>query len=148
MTEKLYNLQITEKQLQVISTACELLSRIQGGQVLEAFDYLPLRKDMDWGVYHEIKDELTKRMPEILKDRINGWNSSFGVGHKELPESHDISWDLYTVLRHKISWERAVENGIIESEDSPRKFTEMMGTNYDKPFMWSAEPLAKIERIQ
>lgn len=147
MTEKLYNLQITEKQLQVISTACELLSRIQGGQVLEAFDYLPLRKDMDWGVYHEIKDELTKRMPEILEDRINGYSSYFGVGHPELPESKDIAIDLYQTIRHKKSWERAVEEGIVESEDSPRKFTEMMGVSYDKPFMWSAEPLAKIERI-
>jgi hypothetical protein len=148
MTEKLYNLQVTEKQLQVISTACELLSRIQGGQVREAFDYLPLRKDMDWEVYYEIQDELTKRMPEILKDRINDWNSSFGVGHKELPESHDISWDLYTVVRHKISWEQAVEKGIIESEDSPREFMEMMGVNYDTPMHWGSEPLAKIERVQ
>ena len=147
MTEKLYNLQITEKQLQVISTACELLSRIQGGQVLEAFEHLPLRKDMDWGVYHEIKDELTKRMPEILKDEIDGWGSSFGVGHPELPESKDIAIDLYQTIRHKISWERAVEKGIVESEDSPRKFMEMMGVSYDKPFNWSAEPLAKIERI-
>lgn len=147
MIQKNYNLQVTEKQLQVISTACELLSRIQGGQVRDVFDHLPLRKDMDWGVYHEIQDELTKRMPEILKDGINGWSSSFGVGHKELPESHDISWDLYEVIRHKLSWERAVEKGIIESEDSPRNFTEMMTVNYDKPFMWGNEPLAKIERI-
>ena len=147
MTEKLYNLQITEKQLQVISTACELLSRIQGGQVREVFDHLPLRKDMDWGVYHEIKDELTKRMPEILKDGIDGYRSSFGVGNRELPESKDIAIDLYEVIRHKLSWERAVEKGIIESEDSPRNFTEMMTVNYDKPFMWGNEPLAKIERI-
>jgi hypothetical protein len=148
MTEKLYNLQVTEKQLQVISTACELLSRIQGGQVREVFDHLPLRKDMDWGVYHEIQDELTKRMPEILKDGINGWSSSFGVGHPELPESKDIAIDLYQTIRHKKSWERAVEEGIVESEDSPRKFTEMMGVSYDKPFMWSAEKLATITRVE
>ena len=147
MIQKNYNLQVTEKQLQVISTACELLSRIQGGQVRDVFDHLPLRKDMDWGVYHENQDELTKRMPGILKDGIDGWSSSFGVGNQELPESQAISWDLYEVIRHKISWERAVEKGIVESEDSPRKFMEMMGVSYDKPFNWSAEPLAKIERI-
>ena len=56
-------------------------------------------------------------------------------------------FDLYEVIRHKLSWERAVEKGIIESEDSPRNFTEMMTVNYDKPFMWGNEPLAKIERI-
>jgi hypothetical protein len=148
MTEKLYNLQITEKQLQVISTACELLSRIQGGQVLEAFEHLPLRKDMDWGVYHEIKDELTKRMPEILKDGINGWNSSFGVGNPDLPESKDIAIDLYQTIRHKKSWERAVEEGIVESEDSPRKFTEMMTVDFDSPMKFGVEKLAKITRVE
>ena len=147
MTEKLYNLQVTEKQLQVISTACELLSRIQGGQVREVFDHLPLRKDMDWGVYHEVKDELTKRMPEILKDGIDGYSSSFGVGHPELPESHDISWDLYQTARHQLSWELAVDKGWVEDFDSPRDWSNMIGVSFDKPFNWSAEPLAKIERI-
>ena len=70
---KTYNLQVTEEQLKVISTACELLSRIQGGQIREAFEHLPLKKEVDWSVYHEIKDELTKRMPEILIDGIDGW---------------------------------------------------------------------------
>ena len=148
MTEKLYNVQVTEKQLQVISTACELLSRIQGGQVREVFEHLPLRKDMDWGVYHEIKDELTKRMPQILKDEIDGWSSSFGVGHKELPESHDISWDLYQTARHQLFWERAVDQGWVEDFNSPRDWSNMIGVSFDKPFHWSAEPLAKIERIQ
>jgi hypothetical protein len=78
---KTYTLTITEKQLQVISTACELLARIQGGQVREAFEHLPLKKEMNWEAYHEIQDELTKRMPEILMNGIDGWGSSFGVGH-------------------------------------------------------------------
>ena len=146
MTEKLYNLQVTEKQLQVISTACELLSRIQGGQVLEVFDHLPLRKDMDWGVYHEIRDELTKRMPEILKDGINGWNSSFGLGHKELPESHDISWDLYRVIRYELSTQRAIDEGLIQKRGE-RKFPEMMYVSFDVPLKFGVEQLAKIERI-
>ena len=146
MTEKLYNLQITEKQLQVISTACELLSRIQGGQVREVFDHLPLRKDMDWGVYHEVKDELTKRMPEILKDGIDGYSSSFGVGHPELPESHDISWDLYQVIRYELSTQKAIDDGLIQKRGE-RKFPEMMTLNYDSPMHWGNCPLAKVERI-
>jgi len=145
---KTYNLQVTEEQLKVISTACELLSRIQGGQIREAFDYLPLKKGVDWEVYHQIQDELTKRMPEILKDGIDGWSSSFGVGHPELPESHDIAWDLYQVIRHKLSWERAVEEGVIESENSPRKWSEMMGVSFDPPMRFGSEKLAKIERVK
>jgi hypothetical protein len=145
---KTYTLTITEKQARALMDACELLSRIQGGQVREVFEYLPLKKGVDWEVYHQIQDELTKRMPEILKDGINGWSSSFGVGHPELPESHDISWDLYQVIRHKLSWERAVEEGVIESENSPRKWSEMMGVSFDPPMKWSNEKLAIMTRIE
>ena len=146
MTEKLYNLQVTEKQLQVISTACELLSRIQGGQVREAFDHLPLRKNIDWGVYHEIQDELTKRMPEILKDGIDGYRSSFGVGHSDLPESQAISWDLYQVIRYELSTQRAIDEGLIQKRGE-RKFPEMMYVSFDTPMKYGVEKLATIEKL-
>lgn len=145
---KLYKLQVTEKQAQVISIACELLSRIQGGQIREAFDYLPLKKDIDWSVYHEIQDELTKRMPEILEDGIDGWNIHFGIGSSKVHSHMDIAWDLYTTIRHKLSWDKAVEQGIIENENSPRKWPEMMTVNYDTPMKWSNEPLAKMEKAK
>lgn len=144
---KTYNLQVTEKQLQAISIACELLARIQGGQIREAFEHLPLKKGVDWEVYHEIQDELTKRMPEILKDGINGWSSSFGLGHPDLPESHDIAWDLYQVARHQLAWQRAIEEGMVESMDSERKFPEMMYVSFDPPRRYASVPLAKIERV-
>jgi hypothetical protein len=142
---KTYTLQITEEQAKTIQDACELLSRIQGGQVREVFEHLPLRKDIDWDVYHEIQDELTKRMPEILKDGIDGWSSHFGVGHPDLPKSHDTAWDLYQVIRYELSTEKAIENGIIENKGE-RKFPEMMTVNYDKPMRFSMEPLAVMER--
>ena len=113
---KTYQLTVTEEQAKTIQVACELLARIRGGQVLEVFEHLPLRKDIDWGVYHEVKDELTKRMPEILKDGINGWNSHFGVGHPDLPKSHDIAWDLYQVIRYELSTEDAIERGFIQNK--------------------------------
>lgn len=143
---KTYQLTVTEEQAKTIQVACELLSRIQGGQVLEVFEHLPLRKDIDWGVYHEVKDELTKRMPEILKDGINGWNSHFGVGHPDLPKSHDIAWDLYQVIRYELSTEDAIERGFIQNKGE-RKFPEMMGCCYDKPMRYSNQPLSKFERL-
>ena len=144
---KTYTLQITQEQAKTIQVACELLSRIQGGQVREVFNHLPLRKGVDWDVYHEIQDELTKRMPEILKDGIDGWSSSFGVGHPDLHPYHDISWDLYQVLRHQLSWDDAMEKGITENKGE-RKFPEMMGCCYDTPMKFGTEKLAKIERVK
>ena len=144
---KTYTLTITEKQARVLMDACELLSRIQGGQVREVFEYLPLKKGVDWEVYHQIKDGLTKRMPEILKDGIDGWSRSFGVGHPELPESHDISWDLYQVIRYEISTQQAIDDGIIQKKGE-RDFSKMMTVNYDPPMKRSNEPLAKMERVK
>jgi hypothetical protein len=143
---KTYNLQVTEEQLKVISTACELLSRIQGGQIREAFDHLPLKKGVDWDAYHEIQDELTKRMPEILEDGIDGWSSSFGVGSTKVHKHHDIAYDLYQVIRYEISTEKAIEDGIIQNKGE-RKFPEMMTVNYDPPMKFGSEKLAKVERV-
>ena len=148
MTSKTYNLQVTEEQLKVISTACELLSRIQGGQIREAFEHLPLKKDVNWNVYHEIQDELTKRMPEILEDGIDGWSSSFGVGSSKVHKYHDIAWDLYTTTRYHLSWEAAIEKGWVEDLNSPRDWSRMLGVSFDTPMKFGTEPLAKIERVK
>ena len=144
---KKYTVTLSKEQVKTIQVACELLSRIQGGQVREVFEHLPLREDIDWGVYHEIQDELTKRMPEILKDRIDGWSSSFGVGNPKLPKSHDNAWDLYQVLRHQLSWEYAIENGWVKDFNSPRNWDKMIGVSFDEPMRFGGEELAKIERM-
>lgn len=136
-----YLVELTEKQLQVLAQACELLGRIGLGQIREVFDYLPLKEDLDYEVYHEIQDRLTKEMPRILKEGIDGWASSLGVGHKELPESNGIAWDLRDTFRHRLSWDRAVDLGYVESLDSPRDWSTMLGVSYDKPFGWGTEPL-------
>jgi hypothetical protein len=141
---KTYTLTVTQQQAAVLQVACEFLARIQCGQVRQVFDHLPLRKDLDYGILHDIEDNLTERMPEILVNGIDGWRSSLGVGNKNLPPSSDIAWDLYCVIRHRLSWDKAIEKGIVDSVDSPRKTPEMMGVSYDSPMKWGSEPLATI----
>lgn len=143
---KTYTVTLTEEQLKVIEQATEFFARIQGGQIREVFDHLPLRKDMDWGRYHEIQDEITKMMPDILKDGIDGWSSSFGVGNTCLPKAHDIAWDIYSTFRYYRSWQYAIDQNWVEDFDSPRDWTKMMGVNYDNPFHWSQEPLPTVQR--
>ena len=143
---KTYTVTLTEEQLKVIEQATEFLARIQGGQIREVFDHLPLRKDMDWGRYHEIQDEITKMMPDILKDGIDGWSSSFGVGNTCLPKAHDIAWDIYSTFRYYRSWQYAIDQNWVEDFNSPRDWTKMMGVNYDNPFHWSQEPLPTVQR--
>lgn len=146
MTKK-YNLEITEEQAKTIMNACEMFSRLQGGQWKDVFEWLPIKKGIDYKVLHQVEDTIQYLMPSILKDNVDGVSSSFGVGHPELDKSHDISWEIHCAIRHKLSWERAVEDGIVESETSSRKWPEMMTVDYDPPMRWSTEPLVKITQI-
>ena len=144
---KTYTLTITEKQAWALQEATDLLQRVQLGQWREIEDNLPLQKPID---YEELRNDfkiIGALLSKHMIGNINGYGSSLGIGHKDLPESNGILYDLQCVIRHKLSWERAVEQNIIESEDSPRKWPEMMTVNYDPPMKWGNEPLAKMERV-
>ena len=88
---------------------------------------------------------MTNLLSKYMIDNIDGWHSSFGVGCDKITEDHDILYDLYCVIRNKLSWESAVETGIIESVNSPRKYPEMMFVSYDTPYHWGSEPLAILK---
>lgn len=145
--KKQYQVTVTKEQLEVISQACELLARVQLGQWDYMIDHLPLQKEMDYEKYHQLKDTIREMMPMILEDGMNGVNSSYGVANPNLPRSNGIAFDIRDVIRHKISWENAVEKGIIETEESSRKWPEMMYVNYDPPMHWGSEPLIKIQTL-
>lgn len=147
MTKK-YTITLTEKQIRAIQEATDLLQRVQLGQWQEIQDSLPLKKPIDYGCFHEDMDEIGRILSRYMIGGINGTNSSLGVGNENLPESNAILYEIHRVIRHKLSWERAVEDGIVESEDSPRDWSKMMTVNYDFPLKYSEEPLITIERIE
>jgi hypothetical protein len=141
-----YTLEVTEKQLQVISQACELLSRTQIGQWMEAFRLLPKSPHASWETVHAISDAIKRLMPSILEGGIDGAHSSLGIGHPALPESQAVSWDLHQSIRHCLAWDNAVKEGLVESVDSPRKWPEMLGVAYDSPYKIGNEPLVEIRK--
>lgn len=144
---KTYTLTITEKQAWALQEATDLLQRVQLGQWREIEDNLPLKKPID---YEELRNDLQiigALLSKHMINNIDGYASSLGIGNRNLPESNGILYDLHCVIRHKLSWERAVEQGIIDSEDSERKWPEMMTVNYDPPMKWGNEQLAKMERV-
>lgn len=142
----MYNLKVSKKQLQVISDACDLLARLHMGQVGEVFDYLPLKEDVDYDKVWQIRVVLSHMLPDILVHDVDGSSSSLGVGSPDLHQDSNIAVDIHQVIRNKLAWEDAVEKGIVESEDSKRKWPEMMFTSYDTPFHWGTEELCKLEK--
>jgi hypothetical protein len=145
---KTYTLTITEKQAKAIQDATDLLQRVQLGQWREIEDYLPLRYPVDYTNLHEDMRLIGQILSRYMIAGIDGGASSLGIGHPSLPEDNGILYDLHCVIRHKLSWERAVEQGVVESEDSERKWPEMMTVNYDPPLKWGDEPLPKMERVR
>ena len=145
---KTYTLTITEKQARALEDATDLLQRVQLGQWREIEDNLPLKKPIDYEELHADLKIIGALLSKHMVGNIDGYGSSLGIGNENLPESNGILYDLHCVIRSKLSWERAVEMGIIESEDSPRKWPEMMTVNYDPPMKWGDEPLAKMERVK
>ena len=145
--EKRYTLEVNETQLKVIMAATELLGRVTGGQWQEMIDWLPLKTPTDWCAVHDDVDTMTTILSNHMKDNIDGRSAAFGVGSPKCHEYHDVAYDIKKTIEHKLSWERAVEEGVVESEDSPRKYPEMLYVNYDKPMNFSGQPLPKITRI-
>ena len=142
----MYTLKVSKKQAEVISRACDVYARLLMGQMDEAFDCIPLKKDVDYTRLWEIKRSLQVMLPEILIHDIDGFSSSLGVCSPELDENSNIAVDIHQVIRYELSMEKALEDGVISSKEE-RKWPEMMTVNYDKPHKWSDEKLAVIERI-
>jgi hypothetical protein len=144
---KTYNLTITEEQARALQYATDLLQRVQLGQWEEIVDWLPLKKPIDYTKLHEDRRTIGKILSEHMVDQIDGYGSSLGIGHSDLPKNNGVLYDLHCVIRHKLAWEHAVESGVIESEQSERKWPEMMQVCYDNPMKWGNQPLAKMEKV-
>ena len=145
MTKK-YTLTITEKQARALMDACNLLQRIQLGQVREIEDNLPLKKPIDYEQFHNDMRLIGSILSQHMIDGIDGNASSLGIGNPNLPESNGILYDLHRVIRRKLSVERAVEQGIIENENVSRNKMPIT-VDFDTIMMWGNEKLATIERV-
>jgi hypothetical protein len=145
---KTYTLTITEEQAKALQYATDLLQRVQLGQWEEMVDWLPLKRPTDYEQLHQDRREIGKMLSRHMVEEIDGYGSSLGIGHPLLPSCNGTLYDLHCVIRKKLAWEKAVEDGIIESESSPRKWPEMMQVCYDDPMHWGKGPLATMERVK
>jgi hypothetical protein len=143
---KTYTLTITEEQARALQYATDVLQRVQLGQWEEIVDWLPLKKPTDYTKLHEDRRTIGKILSEHMVEQIDGYGSSLGIGHPDLPKNNGVLYDLHCVIRRKLSIERALEEGIIENENVSRNQMPIT-VNFDDPMKWGSEPLAKMERV-
>lgn len=141
MTERKYTITVTERQARIISDACDLVARMGIGQWPEFIHHLPGIERMKW---NDIREDLMPIMSGYLVPTlgIDGWNSSLGVGSDKSAPDTDEAFDLHAVIRHRLAWDRATDNGI--TDGVTRNWPAMMGVHYDEPMHWGKEPLAGI----
>lgn len=143
--ERIYNLRITKRQAEILSYACDRLSRIIEGQDWTYQEFMEdawekrckkatgnsMDKEWDGGWYkmrHEAEEISMK-----IKKRFWGLesNTMYGINYDD---TSDILYDLHCVIRHQL-W-----------LDRPNNKKSTITVDADEPMRVSSEPLAIIER--
>ena len=140
METKTYTLEVSGNQLQQISKACELVARLGLGQISDIQEHLPFKKeDVDWSKYHDAIDKFRKEIGSELCHE-----GYLGIRNSDVTESTRILFDIHDVARNRLSWDRAIEEEMVESRESSRDWTKMTGVHYDAPMKYGNEPLIRI----
>lgn len=124
-----YTIEVTEEQLATLCHACEITARLGICQIDMAFDELPFREPVNWSEWHAMMDDIRRQLGKHCHNTL---------GIRRAKDRHKEAWDLHTVFRHRLSWDRLEDQG----KDKP----DYPGVNYDRPYQTSNQPLAKIER--
>jgi hypothetical protein len=135
-----YQLNLTKKQAELLSLACEVFLRLRLLQLDTALDLAI--GDIIWKAAFGSKrlptsyrQSLHNNLDQIKID-ISGLskNASYGIGCKETGESGNIACDLNQVIRHRLSWDENHKGGNT--------------VNFFEPMRYSLEPLAEIKQIK
>ncbi len=145
--EPIYNLQLTKRQVELLSYACDSFSRLICGQdhsfqeLMEAAWERRCKEatgnimDKEWdGGWWDMRDE-AERISKEIKRKFWGLesNAMYGIRYDD---TADILYDLHCVLRHQL-W-----------LDRPEGLKSHMTVDSDTPLHVGSEPLAKIGRAE
>ena len=130
--------ELSEKQAAVLRSALELYVRTHLGQIPTIVENLPLKRGVE---QHKVIQALRAALHGEMRQDVDGWRSNLGLLNDEADESARIAWDMHTVIRHRLAWDRARAEGRT-NPDGSRNFSQMMGVDYDEP-----SRTAKDERL-
>ena len=147
--EHIYTLHLTERQVQLLSYACDQFSRLIVGQdwsYQHLFEMAWERRckdatgnmmDKDWdGGWQNMRHD-AEGIARQIKSRFWGLERSALYGVK-YDDTADILFDLHQVLRHQLWLDKP------EDTKQQLRFT----VDSDEAMRFGSEPLAKIERAK
>lgn len=141
-----YTITLNEEQMRLIAEALDLKQRIQLGQVREIETSLPLKKPIDYEKLHSDLNLIGAILSNHMIAGVDGISSSLGIGNKNLPNSNLVLYDMYKVIRRKISMQRLLDEGKIQDENVSRNDLPIT-VDYDTIYQWGDEPLIQIQKV-
>lgn len=132
-----FTIELNEKHLQAISSACEAVYRISLGQFYSMLWYC-LDKENKSVYDYDLEKELTA----LLKPKMGLLpGQSWGVGKSR---DMDLLWEIHKVILHFLTWRKEIQDGN-HKEGERRDFSKHSGCHYDEPMSYTGVPFIKIE---
>lgn len=137
MSERKVEVILRGNQGWIVREALESTARMIIGQPSDMFEQMLNKEGKNCFISYEDTAMIQRMVTSFMG--LYG-NATGGVGWND---EGDTLWDLYQVIRHRISWDHAVKEGLVNIDGS-RNWRSMMGVSYDDPMKHGPEPLAKI----
>ena len=134
-----YQVELSERQIDVINKALDLYGRLHIGQTEAISRAIENKTFNDPEVDHEKIEDFVEELKTIAFPGLHR-NAFFGIFSNEAGPEAQIAWDIQQVLRHRVSWDKA-------GNPSTRDHQTMWTVNYDSPMQSRPdEPLCEIRR--
>ena len=119
---------LTDKQMELISYSCDIVSRLLVGQVDEINRLYNMKIPSD--LLREVKKNA---FPEL------GDYSYYGITSDKIENRSVILYDIHQVMRHYLAWK--------DEDNTPetRDWTRQLSVIYDEPMKLSDEPLPVVD---
>ena len=142
-----YSITLGIEQMRIVEEALEVYFRLGMGQIRDAMEQLPQgERPREWTEWHDsIRDIRAILGPHMGLSASEG--HSFGIRSQFVSPRHKTAHDIYIAMRYRRSWDDAYKRGVIKPGE-PRKFSEMMGVNYDEPHPIELSELPKVEIVE
>lgn len=122
-----YNLNLSQKQAEILIRALDLYSRIGIGQFEEVLNVYDHGLKLD----HFQREQIRKALNAAKAEAGHPANGSYGIHNPEVRDEFRTAYDIQQVVHNRLALVRNPKGGITVDFDEPRQ----IGT----------EPLAKIE---
>jgi hypothetical protein len=147
MSDFMYQLQVTEKQLRLIRDAMELMSRIGMGQLGEIYhEVLLIRPAKRPGFMPDY--EKLHTLLQIMQKELYGFQTgtaSWGIHSPEIHDDYRMAWELYQVTRQILA-----EDRWNSTPEDQRDMLSKCSVEFDDPVLCNSQkqPLPKVEHVK